>query len=172
MEALDIRTLTEDGYVIAIRPPRDGEKPETINLTFAKRDGKKMIPAIKELHLVKVYHNRIVGIRIDGGFEEFYFEKIYQGTQSGEVTIESSNGECVWFFSFRPNSCGMVRFEKSDSGDLVDQEAIIFVGQTHGLEDIVTMWHLSRDEEEADSDLRDIIHRFHQHYSTMLNADK
>ena len=170
MNSLDIRRLSADGYVIAVEPPlAREERKESMRVTFGnERD--VAIRAISGVEMVKVYHNRIVVIFCNGGFDEYIFKHVFRSGK-GDVLIESTNQKDAWYLKYSTSLTGLVRYIVSDAGTSnerwQDQEAVIFTGIDHGFEEVLYL------EAKNDKlDLYDLIPQYKSHYDRLLGTDR
>ena len=171
MNNLEFKTLSSDGYVIAIEPSivRDA-KTEKIVISFNTHD-EKIIDPISEIRMVKIYRDHMVIIPFPERFYEYEYRKIFPNGK-GEIVIKSTDDNKAWYLQWRPSMTALIRYTiqnpGSDREKWFDEEAFLFVGKTHGCEEVAII----KGNVGQTLDLYDLMPYYAAHYDGLLSADR
>ncbi len=178
MDTLNLSTLTKDGIVISLDPPKQRKGKITMKVFDRVR---RALPTMSDVQMVKIHHDRIAIVGKDGEVEEYAYSAIFPKPEGGDIVIKTSpiSGEDLptpgtfsYLVLYRKTLTAVIKYENEGiegfSIKKTNKEAYIFCGETNGAEDVLL---LESDQGGEILDLYELIPEYHDYYRNLLEAD-
>lgn len=166
MEILNLETLTSNGFVIAKTPSfltKDDEEPERLRIEAypSKLESSTPLGVAETAIAVKCYHDKIVIVDRSREETEIMLKDFFPKKGHCVVQIQTAKSDNdIWSVVYEKNCTAVVHYVKVHT-HLEPVEAVVFVGMSQGLEDVLYL----TDKANLDSELDALIPRYADYYN-------
>lgn len=166
MEILNLETLTSNGFVIAKTPnflTKKDDEPEQLKIEAYPSKLESSVPVgIADTAIaVKCYHDRVIIVDRSREETEIKLKDFFPKKGHCVVQIQSANSDTdIWSLVYEKNCTAVIHYVKVHSR-LEPIEAVVFVGMSRGLEDVLYL----TDKANLESELDMLIPRYADYYN-------
>ena len=166
MEILNLETLTANGFVIAKQPmflTKENEKPERLRVEAYPSKLESSIPlrVADTAIAIKCHHDRVVIVDESGEETEIKLKDFFPEKKHCVIQIQTAGSDSdIWSLVYERDCTAIVHYAKVHTR-LEPVEAVLFVGMSKNLEDVLYL----TDRANLDNELDVLIPRYADYYS-------